>query len=202
MFAFLTPVTLGIAAAIIVAIVNVMAVDRRPAKYVIALGAAVAVLAGGWQTWEQSKSESGADSYCYLLPNSNIPPMHSKGVDWLLMHEGKYPLYEVRMTVMDLGEPMQPGQAKEIPEPTFPLGRLNPGVALPMGNGWAPSAGATAYDINVMFQARNGSWNEMIRFRPKDGGWSAAIRVERGDKVLVERGAELLEVDTNGHRRW
>lgn len=118
---------------------------------------------------------TGGDSFCYAYPQFIGPNV----AQWIFIHSGKFPLYDVKVRVCDL----------RISGPnmgyTLDLGTLFPGRALSNGSltaGILDRAPVQAF--NLFFVARNGSWTQEIRWVEKPSALAMANRVVRdGDKL-------------------
>jgi hypothetical protein len=170
-----------------------LSLEDGVARKIVIVGTVLAGRSTVTQVYRQHQEDTGGDSYCYLAAPFNTAPAHDQFLTLFVLPSGDYPIHDLRITIQELGVP-KPG-LHAIPETTVSLPRINQGQMIPLVARKALPVGADQYNINALFSARNGSWSEMIRLRAKDGGWTGAIRVERNDKVLVERGTDVLEKD-------
>jgi hypothetical protein len=123
---------------------------------------------------------TGGDSYCYLVLASNFPPSIP-----LCIHEGKYPLYDVKARVVDISR-MERAMARG--EKFVPNFTNDQGVVfgdVPLGSVAVPGSTSIRFSenefqsFNIFFSARNGLWSEALRLKKVNGNWVTAIQVSR-----------------------
>ncbi len=160
---------------------------------------------------------TGGDSYCHLMVTS--PGLKSKVADLLLMHEGKYPVYDVSIKIDDVDYMMQllhAGQESgQIPADSISqsmralsaaskiiqVGNVGVGQAImPIASLDMPETDSKSY--NVTINARNGSVFHVVRFRRVDGKWKMAIRVSNNGKVIKESADPEFPRKANGDIEW
>lgn len=119
----------------------------------------------GWAT--------GGNSWAYLLPTN---PTETGLSQLMTQAEGTYPLYDLKIRVVDLNifreNPLE-GQT------TYNFGELMAGLFHPIG----PSVTLQGEEssLNIFFYARNGMWHQLLRGKKIDGNWKWAFRVIRVD---------------------
>ena len=124
-------------------------------------------------------STTGGDSFCYLQFTEGMIP--------LLIHVGRFPLYDVSVRVYDeTRHRREPNNFTLWNDQTF--GPVN----LAAGMTWFDRGlkiGFTGEDeqaFNIFFTARNGMWIESMRLRKRpDGRWDHAIRVSANGKKVA-----------------
>lgn len=115
---------------------------------------------------------TGGDSFCYFGVgiNGNI-------ATWTVVHQGKYPLYNVAARIVDLamfdaamksGNPFAADSNVRIGD----LAQNQAGMLHSMDLGDGDSR-----DFNVFFSARNGFFTQLLRFRRVEGKWLSATTV-------------------------
>lgn len=141
------------------------------------------------RTNEVINNVTGGDSACYVFGPT---PEADRWSGLLIVHVGKYPLYEVtcRITELDIFEEMLKNNESltenDRSEFRFPIGSLAPNMArrapidLPLGPG-------ESRRFNLFFTARNGSTTQLIRCKKINGQWKFATQLMRDSQVLYER---------------
>ena len=160
---------------------------------VIFIGGIIAAIGAVWAAYDQNKSTeqlrqkneeiarlnqetanavTGGDSFCYLMPLGNHPEMA------LLIHNGKYPLYDVSVRIVDLDDPA-------LAKPTLSMLAAN---TINIGNVPANSSqvlssvikpGSDRKRLNIFFSARNGFYTQELGMILRSGQWKSATRVTR-----------------------
>jgi len=148
----------------------------------------------------------GGDSFCYASIASNVPYV-------TFVHQGKYPLSNVVARVVDLTQ-LKAIQAKSardrLPDEeqralmgtTIVVGELIPGSAVSRNVAFTFSSSGQE-DFNVFFSARNGFWEQLIRWRKVEEKWVLATKVtghgrrkplyEQIDKNFPRNGKGIVE---------
>jgi hypothetical protein len=129
---------------------------------------------------ESLKSITGGDSFCYLMPY----PISDRDAIGVLIHSGKYPIYDLSLRIVDLHlfkQSVARGSALAALGMDYNLGNLAPHAAEPNSNIHLALT-EEAPDFNLFFSARNGFWEESLRLRRVNGNLSQAILVERQDQ--------------------
>jgi hypothetical protein len=154
-------------------------------------------------------SVTGGDSFCYLQFESNNNP--TRGI--LLMHKGKYPLYDIQVRIVDLEIYRQLNNSNleksrelfEQAEKVYKLPTLNPNTAEILGKFTFPD-NATEKNFNIFILARNGSFEQFYRFRKVKQTWFQAHRViiRRDGKmeVLHQQIDQQFPTNKNGEIVW
>lgn len=131
---------------------------------------------------------TGGDGYCRLeIVNPDYP---ARSI--LVSNSGSHPMYEVHMRIIDL-EVYEEVKA-QTPEYSFGNAEIN----LPLGT-LAHShsyiqecdLGLNSYGdvrrFNIFFNARNGSFTQLLRYRSINGGWQMGTRIDRAGNTLFEK---------------
>ncbi|HLA38048.1 MAG TPA: hypothetical protein VJZ02_06255 [Candidatus Brocadiales bacterium] len=143
-------------------------------------------------------SVTGGDSFCYLVfslgdGTTNMPPL-------VLVHQGKYPLYDVGIRIVDLekfdrvkGEAFTLDRMDKT-DTLFSIGSVSPGQTCIINRGCQlPNADQQRY--NIFISARNGFVNQLTRLQRVNNRWKSATKVIREDYVLGKQVVLLEEVD-------
>ena len=123
---------------------------------------------------ENLKTATGGDSFCYLEAFSFAPT----GVTMAAVCSGKYPIYGLAARVFD---PLIFRQSHDITKATvwMQIGEM-PASILKVIPQVVPFSGTEKQDFNVFFSARNGLWQQLIRYMKIDGRWTGATIVSTG----------------------
>ena len=187
--------------------------DRSNSKIAIAITAGTVISAFGvlWTSQQQAGFERelvdsiiGGDSFCYLTVG-NIDSVKNIG-QFVLLHEGKHPLYDVHVRIHDLDKfdqiKRKPSFATQKQTDTnISLGTLAPSSArmlywITLGDG-----GTRRFTVEV--SARNGFLGQALRLKKIDGKWVRATRVTRGwDKVIYEEINDKFPRTARGDVEW
>jgi hypothetical protein len=150
------------------------------------------------QAKEITQFTTGGDSYCYFSIGVGD---NSNQSTWTVVHEGKYPLYDVNARIVDLeifstamssGNPFAADTIVQIGD----IGEKQACMLRSIDLG--PS---DARDFNIFFSARSGFFNQLVRFRRVDGKWREATSVlnrEQGEEPLLLRVQDGYPLDANG----
>jgi hypothetical protein len=153
---------------------------------------------------------TGGDSFCYVA--LNLPEEERNSAIMMLVHEGKYPLYDVHVRIVDvhkfdLIKDKRPLFVEDIQknETNVNVGNLAPSQARMLYSAWPlPITGKARY--NIFISARNGFVTELVRLNKVEGKWRAAYKVdsdERSNKgTLYEKIDPLYPRDKEGHVDW
>lgn len=139
---------------------------------------------------------TGGDGFCviefaYINSNSTRP---------FVIYNGKYPLYDVHIRIVDL-ELFR--QLKDLTvesinqaQHTFYLGNLKPNTATPLGKIFADFSGAKK-DFNIFYSGRNGFHTQTTRLRKVEKKWFSKIRVwiTNSNDILYEQTDENFPID-------
>jgi hypothetical protein len=165
-----------------------------------------------------ANESNGGDSYAYFTHQTHLYMSHSEprsynDVELHLRHNGKFPLYDIQIELVDMQKENELWSEhlkspitwdKFIAERAIPtiVPRLNPDHMVPVFKLDLP-ANVNRWDFNVSFDARNGKWVQKLRFmRTKNGYWGLAHRTIRMGQVLKEQGGEALPKDDTGKPKW
>lgn len=130
---------------------------------------------------ESLQQITGGNSYCYLEVSF---AKQSDKADLILLHKGRYPLYDLQLMVRDLGafeELMKmgsPGMEAILKSQLFNtknVGELPPNKVLLVGQ-----LDLKGYEIKrylIQIEARNGTFFQPLRLRKVNGDWKAATQV-------------------------
>lgn len=198
---------------------------------VIFIGAIIAALGAFWATQQQSKFEkelreksdkiadlsaensmfvTGGNSFCYVIFTK--PDVQSNSSLIMLMSDGKYPLYDVNVRIVDLAKFSK--LVKELPKPTieditksdyvFNVGNLTPNHATHLGRINLPNMDEA--NFNIFITARNGSMNELLRMKRVAGEWFTAIKIHRLEGptqiLLMEKIDDKFPKNSEGKVDW
>jgi hypothetical protein len=132
-------------------------------------------------------SVTGGDSFCYFTFNFD-----SNGGRPIVIQQGKYPLYEVNVRVVDLDkwdaveEQSKKGggapsalETMKSSETLFDIGNMGPHEARVM-NAFVPfPPNKEKLRFNIFINARNGWFTELLRVYKVNGEWRPAIKVTK-----------------------
>lgn len=151
---------------------------------------------------------TGGDSFCRV---NLLGRDDAQGPTVVVIHQGRYPLYEVAVRFADLrrwGQPLPPGMTAAqllATDPQFHPGTLAPTSASQVGR--VPALRDDAEGFNVFFSARNGFWMQKVRLRRVAGAWVMATRVVRDggqptEAVIFEKVDNGFPANAGGHVDW
>lgn len=154
-------------------------------------------------------SVTGGDSFCYLDLGLGDGMINTPLLT--LVHQGKYPLYDVGIRIVDLEKlDLVKGDSKlekmALVGKNLNVGNVGPSQAQPMEELQLPSADRQGY--NVFISARNGFVTQLIRLQRINGYWKLATKVTRDfyeDKksvVLLEKVDPEFPRDKTGQVQW
>lgn len=152
------------------------------------------------QAEEISAIVTGGDSFAYFT----LSPSSANQALLTVIHQGKYPLYEVTADMVDLSFPLlpvfpQPGRTQ------ISIGIMPASSAKPIRSFQLPSDRETQ-GYNIFFCARNGFWHQLLRCRKVNSGWAFATKVVGGSltkpKMLLEEVAPNYPRNTDGQVDW
>lgn len=126
----------------------------------------------------------GGDSFCYatLIMSEN-------GGRWIVVHQGKYPLYEVQLRIVDLDkadEIEEQSKREGVPitfemlklsDTVLTLGNMSPQLSQIPGLFLRFPPNKQRLRFNIFITARNGRFTELLRLRNVNGKWTEAMRV-------------------------
>ena len=146
---------------------------------------------------------TGGNSFCYMAV-STINPESNIGL-LSFIHNGDHPMFNVAARIVDLEEfdklkdhiNIHNFQQADI---NMSIGDFSKGAALVRGP--FPLGKGNKRDFNIFFSARNGWFNQLLRFRKVDGHWAQATRVERDGEILYERIDDNYPKEKNGLVNW
>jgi cell division protein FtsL len=159
---------------------------------------------------------TGGNSYCYLL--ITYPQFRRDVANLTLMHEGKYPLYDVQIKIDDVEEKIRImkeewengkfGQRTLADSETvfaqaskvFKIGNFGPNQVMNVTQITLPSVETKGYNIDIT--ARNGYIAQTIRFRNFNGQWKLAEKLVVHGKVFKEEIPIEFPRDRNGNFAW
>ncbi|HAU8253846.1 TPA: hypothetical protein I7148_21570 [Vibrio vulnificus] len=136
---------------------------------------------------------TGGDSFSWIQIGSMNNATNSGTI--VVIHQGRYPLYEVNARIVDLNKfnALQGNfniHSLSTTEINLNIGNLIPELAVMKQS--IQLGHPTAQNYNVFFSARNGTYTQEIRMRKVQGDWKTATRVTNSD------GDEIFEqVDKN-----
>ena len=156
-----------------------------------------------------SETMTGGDSFCYLqlLRLDGEPSLFQAA----LTHSGKYPLYDVSLTIIDPDEPYRVVEGKldwndvMKKQHVFRVGNLSPkqttivqGLALPQRD---------VIRLNILISARNGFISERLRFVQQGNMWVQALTATTAGnmntpRVLIEKIDDAFPRNAEGQVEW
>lgn len=136
---------------------------------------------------EHSAMLTGGDSFCYVA-------MDSGGGDVglaMLVHEGKYPVYDVRVRILDADQKNSPTYLDPYPNTLIKqdMGTIAPERDIPHPIGAIPlPQAAKRKKFGVLLDTRSGSFTETIFFQRIGNNWSRAWQVRKSSTkaTLIE----------------
>lgn len=131
---------------------------------------------------------TGGKSFCYMAVSS-INPESNIGL-LTFVHSGDHPMFNVAARIVDLEEFAK--LKDNINIHNFQQADINIGIgdfakSAALVRGPFPLGEGDKRNFNIFFSARNGWFNQLLRFRKINGQWVQATRVERDGEVLYER---------------
>lgn len=128
---------------------------------------------------------TGGDSFCYFSINKGSI---SSEIKLVLIHQGEYPLYDLRAECIDL-DSLNPvtGYARQ----SFEIGNVSPNVA--SSGPWKIVFNAkTQLRYNIPFSSRGGFFTQELRLFFINGDWRMASRV-KATRLLAQSPLVLHE---------
>jgi hypothetical protein len=133
---------------------------------------------------ELKNSVIGGDSFCYLALSFFSDTDATNFGELVVVHQGKYHLYDVHARIFDLDKSDEVEsrgitlETMKLTNTNIAIGNLLPGhtrkiAQMNLGN-------ATERRFNIFFNARNGDFTQVLRFRKVGGRWQHATKVDRG----------------------
>ncbi len=128
------------------------------------------------------KTAIGGNSFCYIAMFNPTPD------GWLpvVIHVGKYPLYDVQARVVDIEKAVSTN-GKSLSRVLFKtdiflqLGNIaEHEVQLPTLD-YIKWDASSKHSYNIFYGGRNGMWTQILRIRNINGQWVQATRVDRVD---------------------
>ena len=125
----------------------------------------------------------GEGSYCYL----SFATIDNGIATFFLVHEGKYPLYDVNVRIVDLAEFNKiPSGQKLVHSDSYEkrgnLGNINPGQGVIVGE--YNLIDLKEKKLNIFFYARNGTFTQVMRLKNIKNKWVSATQVKKENQVL------------------
>jgi flagellar biosynthesis GTPase FlhF len=161
-------------------------------------------------------SVTGGDSYCYVQFINSLNGLVNGRM--MVIHQGKFPLYDVQIRIVDLDKFNAMSKRGEITietvmqsEGILNIGNMSPNLAQMRE---VPPFSPTAEELNynIFISARNGSFTELLRLKKINGVWKSALKVERGNfsdanpnslpTLLFEQIDAGFPLDKNGRVVW
>ena len=149
---------------------------------------------------ELMNSITGGDSFCRLIIG-NIDSVKNIG-QFMILHEGKHPLYDVSVRIVDLDKWDQLKGEVSFATMNISLGNLIPSSAqmlhqAALGNG-------DTRRFTIQFSARNRFFSQALRLKKIHGKWVCATEVRdmREDKVIYEKIDDEFPRTAEGNVEW
>ncbi|QSV13273.1 hypothetical protein CGI80_00475 [Vibrio parahaemolyticus] len=155
---------------------------------------------------EISKSITGGDSFPYLLPSSQSGTSYPESL--MIINEGKHPLYDVNLHVVDIDE-----LETELAKPKGQSNLLNVGINVEVGNvspGVAVFSGISMHEkdytrLTIQFSARNGHFSQALRIIKVGSEYKTAFNVTKDGasiETIFEKIGEGYPLNDNGEVNW
>lgn len=130
---------------------------------------------------------TGGESFCYLVLGSLN---HDTGRGAItVIHQGKHPLYDVTANIVDL-EKLEALKENitfdHLKEGHRMYGNMIPGFCS-IKNERLDLGGAKERSFNIFWTARNGGFEQLLRYKKINGRWYMATKVIRGNILLFEK---------------
>ncbi|MFO1291014.1 MAG: hypothetical protein U1E82_10445 [Nitrosomonas sp.] len=149
---------------------------EEKSEEIISLNRKIAVL-----SYHTMNMVTGGDSYAYILFSDN-QSQSAENVQLrniLLIHEGRYPLYDLSIQIADIDH------LKDVK--VFPVGNIGSTQHI---KHW-PLNHAINFDLsekqsqrfNIFFYSRNGTWYQQMIYKKLEGRWLLATRVVRPNET-------------------
>ena len=160
-----------------------------------------------------AKSITGGDSYCYL--DFRLMGADANRPTIVVVHRGKYPIYELNARIVDLQKTAEIREAKgsrltlddvKAADTSMAIGQIAPTQARILTDWQLPDR--DEQDYNIFFSARNGFFTQLVRFRRHSvmGYRVQATKVFRGvsddGKTLLEKVDPGFPLDAQGKVEW
>lgn len=133
---------------------------------------------------------TGGSSFCYIHFGPEVG--FTQNITRHLIHQGKYPIYNVSVRICDLNkfnnllqkkEPLTSRKLSEIEEYYY-YGILLPSKVIEISRILNPE-NIDSLKYNIFFSARNNDWVQETRIRRIEGKWKFATRVNGMGKELL-----------------
>lgn len=145
---------------------------------------------------------TGGESVCYLFPLA-IDPTRP-----LLLHEGEYPVYDIKARITDLQRLAALNRDNAVTshdiffgDHTFEVDLMTPKIGRP-----APVelniGDRTAIDYLIFYNARNGIFHQALHLRKVHEAWVSAIRVTKDDKEIYTHVSKGFPGSVDGSVNW
>lgn len=127
---------------------------------------------------------TGGNSFCLI----QLSFVSSDEFRIILINEGEFPLYNIQVRIVDLDEfrTIENATLKSLTKNVFHISELSGRIATIIGvinlNNREESAG-----FNIFYDAKNGSFTQLLRLRKSLNGWYQASRVERNNEIIYEK---------------
>lgn len=150
------------------------------------------------QSTEITNMVSGGSSFCYMTLS-----VTGELGQVVFVHQGDHPIFDVDARIVDLdrlskGMPIGDGFDFGI---MVNIGNL-PKSTAQLFPGSLALEGSDSRRFNIFFSGRNGFFTQLLRLRKVDGRWVSAIRVLRGQAILLEKVDENFPRLTDGSIDW
>lgn len=119
---------------------------------------------------------TGADSFAYL----DLVPRTANDMQLVVVHQGHYPLYNLSVRIFDFDSPF-PNTPEGFARQVVKVGDLAVGKASVLLNYWLRLTGRQKVRLNVFFDARNGSWVQLIKLVWRNDHFARATAIKRDD---------------------
>ena len=181
----------------------------KPAIMIL-IGVVINAAGGLWASHQTAQlnqelvdSIIGGDSFCYLTVG-NIDSVKNIG-QFVILHEGKNPLYDVHVRIVDL-EKFDQIKGKlsfatlKQTDTNISIGNFAPASAqmlhqVTLGNG-------DTRRFTIQFSARNGFFTQALRLKKIHGKWISATKVMREGREDYEEVDDEFPRTADGNVEW
>lgn len=167
---------------------------KKQRERLVFFGATVSIVGAFWASSQQTANErrvaelnehiassiTGGNSFAYIA----LPPVAPSTYGLTVIHQGKYPLYDLNVRIVDLAK-WGKKQTRSLfdlqkDEQHLRIGNLAAGQASVLG---PVQIDSDSTSWNLFFGARNGFWTELLRIRRVGTELKFAIKVKRNSQT-------------------
>lgn len=143
---------------------------------------------------------TGGNSLCWLEPSG----LHSLTGEFVIHHQGKYPLRDIIIRVVDLERFATSEHYMEaIAENLFTLNLIIPGhVRIITLNSAFERSDGNRRGFNIFFTTPSGSYTQLLRIARVDGVLKCAVRLVSDEEALMEKVDDAFPRKEDGTVDW